>query len=367
MPQGELPRPVPLFMAGLLLAALGGIELWLTLRAGGTPSVAGLAAGAALLALLLVVTSMMSRQPRGWVTAAAAALLSLGELVLGAVVVGIVVAATAVALPSSVGELLLSSQAAINLVVLGFLALALWVAARSWWRHAARIADATRAELETVRARAELAERDRQLAHSELLLLRAQVEPHFLWNTLGHVQHLVRRNPADADRLTGHLIRYLRMAVPQIRKPMSTVKAEFASAQAYLELMKIRMGDRLTVAVHLPPDLEQAPLAPLLVQTLVENAIKHGVEPKVGPVTVAISAAADSDRFLCLEVRDNGVGLRGQNGSQGTGLGLRNVRERLRLLYGDEASLMVAEAPAGGVVARIRTPRGAGPAEGTHA
>lgn len=355
-----LLSPAPLALVGLLFAALGAVELWLGARAGMAP---GLLVGAAVLGLLLLATVTVSTRPRGWKTALGAALLSLGEFVFGASVLAAVVPAAAVSLPLSLSARLLGRDVVQDLVVFSLLGLAFWIAARSWVRHSRRVAQAAQAQLDSARARAELAERDRQLADSELLVLRAQVEPHFLWNTLGHVQHLIRRNPADADRLTGHLIRYLRAAVPQMRKGMSSLGAEFASGHAYLELMKIRMGDRLTVRMELPAALQEEPFAPLLVQTLIENAIKHGVEPKVGPVFVEVVAHAMEERMLHVEVRDNGVGLHASACTQGTGLGLRNVRERMALLYGDAASLTITEAAGGGVVARMRVPRGTMPAE----
>jgi hypothetical protein len=204
----------------MLVAGLVGVELWLSQRA----LVPGFLAGAALVALLVGATTVVSTRPRGLRTILAAALLSLGEFVLGAIILGVISATAALTLPKPLSARLLQGDRILDLFFFGVVGLAVWIAARSWMRHSRRVAEAAQAQVQAERARAELAERDRQLAHSELLLLRAQVEPHFLWNTLGHVQHLIRRNPADADRLTGHLIRYLRAAVPQIRKGMSTLE-----------------------------------------------------------------------------------------------------------------------------------------------
>ncbi len=131
-----------------------------------------------------------------------------------------------------------------------------------------------------------------------------------------------------------------------------------ASVSAYLALMQIRMGARLTVKVALAPTLETLPFAPLLIQTLVENAIKHGVEPKVGAVCVSVRAEiehADGAR-LVVTVQDDGVGLQTAPATRGTGMGLRGVRERLKLLYGAGAVLTATSAPGGGVIARMSVP-----------
>jgi LytS/YehU family sensor histidine kinase len=157
--------------------------------------------------------------------------------------------------------------------------------------------------------------------------------------------------------MIGHLIRFLRSAVPQSRSGMTTLGTEIESVSAYLELMKIRMGPRLRVTVEIAPGLSEIPFPPLLIQTLVENAIKHGLEPKVGPVTLSVCArTSQSDQSLFIEIQDNGVGLQNLPATQGTGLGLNSVRERLRLLYGPDASLSVAGVPAGGVISTIQVP-----------
>jgi sensor histidine kinase YesM len=198
---------------------------------------------------------------------------------------------------------------------------------------------------------------DREVARSELAILRAQIEPHFLWNTLAHVQYLTRKQPEDAETMMGHLIRFLRSAVPRSRGKVSTLGMELESVEAYLELMKIRMGPRLTANVEMDRSLSEVSFPPLLIQTLVENAIKHGIEPKVGTASVTVSAKATSDgERLVIEVTDDGVGLQTAPATQGTGMGLKSVRERIQLLYGSGAALFILGAQSGGVTARMEMP-----------
>lgn len=186
-------------------------------------------------------------------------------------------------------------------------------------------------------------------AQAATALLRAQVEPHFLWNTLAHVQYLVTSKPHDAAAMTGHLIRYLRAAVPA-GGAGGSIGSAIDSVRAYLEVMKIRMGARLESRCEAAPDLLDMPLAPLLLHTLVENAIKHGIEPKTGPVSLCVSARRDPQApdTVLLEVRDTGVGLQPAPLTRGSGLGLGSMRERLALQYGERARLSVAACPAAG-------------------
>jgi sensor histidine kinase YesM len=197
----------------------------------------------------------------------------------------------------------------------------------------------------------------RETARSELTILRAQIEPHFLWNTLAHVQYLTRKRPEDAERMTGHLIRYLRSAIPQTRNTVTTIGTELTSVDAYLELMRIRMGARLSVSVEMDQCLIDIPFPPLLIQSLVENAIKHGIEPKVGPATVAVTAMLTSNKeSLVIEVTDDGVGLQTESPTHGSGMGLKSVRQRLQLICGSAATLAVKGASGGGVVSQIVVP-----------
>ncbi|MHB8913057.1 MAG: sensor histidine kinase [Lysobacter sp.] len=194
---------------------------------------------------------------------------------------------------------------------------------------------------------------EKELTVAKLSLLHAQVEPHFLYNTLASAQLLTRSDPPRADEMLGHLIQYLRHSLPRTDDELSTLGAELERALAYLEILKIRMGPRLAVQVDVPESLRATPLPPMMLQTLVENAIKHGLEPRTGGGTVWIRARR-SDDVVAVTVADDGDGFNSKTG--GTGIGLKNVRERLRLVFGAGAALaVVANFPAG-VAATMTVP-----------
>jgi signal transduction histidine kinase len=198
---------------------------------------------------------------------------------------------------------------------------------------------------------------EKELTVARLSLLQAQVEPHFLYNTLASAQYLTRSNPAQADEMLGHLIAYLRHSLPRAEDTLSTLGDELERARAYLEILKIRMGTRLGLQIDVPESLRPTPLPPMMLQTLVENAIKHGLEPKPAGGTVWIFARRDGTT-VAVTVADDGQGF--SDADSGTGIGLKNVRERLRLVYGGEASLaVVANVPAG-VAATITVPATSG-------
>ena len=197
---------------------------------------------------------------------------------------------------------------------------------------------------------------EKELTVAKLSLLHAQVEPHFLYNTLASAQLLTRTDPARADQMLGNLIMYLRHSLPRTENSLSTVGDELERAQAYLDILKIRMGSRLNLQVEVPQALRAVLFPTMMLQTLVENAIKHGLEPKPGGGTVWILARAH-ENTVALTVADDGRGFSAEGG--GTGIGLRNVRERLRLAYGNTASFaIVANFPAG-VAATITVPNSA--------
>jgi len=194
---------------------------------------------------------------------------------------------------------------------------------------------------------------DKELAVAKLNLLHAQVEPHFLYNTLASAQVLTRSDPAKADRMLGNLITYLRTSMPRTDDAKSTLGEELERAQAYLEILKIRMGDRVTAEIQVPESLRRTPMPPMMLQTLVENAIKHGLEPVPGGGTIWI-LAREVDGKVSITVADNGRGFSEDGG--GTGIGLKNVRERLRLAYGDAASFAIVANFPKGVTATITVP-----------
>jgi TM2 domain-containing membrane protein YozV len=200
----------------------------------------------------------------------------------------------------------------------------------------------------------------RQLAEARLMVMRAQVEPHFLFNTLAHVQALQEIDPPQAGVMMERLISYLRAAMPTMRETTSTLGREIEVVRAYLDLLKIRMGDRLRYVINVPAELSQIALPPTMIATLVENAIKHGLEPKKEGGTIAINARilpgvnGASDQLEML-VADDGLGLGGAQ-TQGTGIGLANTRERLKMLYGSTGSLLVEPNAPSGVRALLTLP-----------
>ena len=203
----------------------------------------------------------------------------------------------------------------------------------------------------------------KELTEAKLHLLNAQVEPHFLYNTLASAQLLTRSDPVRAESMLGHLIQYLRHSLPKAEDDLSTLGAELERALAYLEILKIRMGDRLDVQVDVPDALRGTQMPAMMLQTLVENAIKHGLEPRTGGGIVWIRARHDGDG-VAVTVADNGDGFTGK--TSGTGIGLKNVRERLRLRYGGDANLsVIANFPAG-VAATITVPAATIARSGTH-
>jgi signal transduction histidine kinase len=204
---------------------------------------------------------------------------------------------------------------------------------------------------------------EKELTAAKLSLLHAQVEPHFLYNTLASTQILTRSDPARADQMLSHLITYLRQSVPRAEDAMATLGNELERARAYLEILKIRMGERLTLRVEVPEPLKGVAMPPMMLQTLVENAIKHGLEPVTGGGTIWI-LAREVDGKVAVTVADDGRGFSEVGG--GTGIGLKNVRERLKLAYGDKASFSIGANFPKGVAATITIPsstpvRGGGP------
>ena len=210
---------------------------------------------------------------------------------------------------------------------------------------------------ELKRKEAEYARMAQQVTEAKLSALQAQVEPHFLYNTLASVQALTEVDPARANEMTGHLIQYLRNALPKMRESVSTVGQEVELVRAYLSILKMRMGERLAFMIDVPEALAAFPFPPLMLPSLVENAIKHGLEPQREGGTVHITAALDGGR-LRLVVSDTG---RGFSETPGAGVGLANIRERLAALYGEAARFTLEANTPRGVVATIEVP-----AEGTR-
>ena len=203
---------------------------------------------------------------------------------------------------------------------------------------------------------------EKELSVAKLALLHAQVEPHFLYNTLASAQLLTRSDAAKADEMIGHLITYLRHSVPRADDALSTLGEEIDRSRAYLDILKIRMGERLTPDVQVPETLKRVPFPPMMVQMLVENAIKHGLETLPGGGSVWVFAR-ERDGKVSVTVADDGAGF--NEHSAGTGIGLKNVRERLKLAYGGDASFSIVSNFPRGVAATITVPAG-GPAGPLH-
>ena len=199
----------------------------------------------------------------------------------------------------------------------------------------------------------------RQLVQARLKLLQAQVEPHFLFNTLAAVDYLIETDAKRASVMQKTLISYLRAALPQMRQESSTLGREITLIRAYLQLLKLRIEDRLEFDIKVAPNLESAVFPPMVLQTLVENAIKHGIEPK--PEGGRITVQADIvDGKLRVDVVDTGVGLPDGDifgsSKNGTGLGLDNIRNRLAMLYPGESRMELRSGHEGGTLVRLSIP-----------
>jgi hypothetical protein len=213
-----------------------------------------------------------------------------------------------------------------------------------------------RSRLAATEARAQAALR--ASAENQLKLLVSQLEPHMLFNTLANLRVLIGQDPPRAQAMLDHLNGFLRATLDASRSDSHALAAEFARIGDYLELMQVRMGPRLAGTLDLPAELSGLSVPPLLLQPLVENSIKHGLEPSVAGGQIEIAARRDG-HALVLSVRDTGVGL-GAAATQGSRFGMQQVRERLAALYGDAASLELSTPGdgRGGALAVVRLPVG---------
>ena len=219
---------------------------------------------------------------------------------------------------------------------------------------------------------ATIAQAQRDAAEARLKLLEAQLEPHMLFNTLANLRVLVATDPPRAQAMLDHLIAYLRATLGASRGTLHPLADEFARVADYLALMAVRMGPRLAFTLDLPESLAQASVPPLLLQPLVENAIRHGLEPQVEGGRIDVQARLLEDARIQLTVRDTGAGLTGAgltgaglNGGApgGSGFGLQQVRERLATLYGAAGTLELIAGSAGGTSATVTFPLNAQPHE----
>jgi signal transduction histidine kinase len=194
----------------------------------------------------------------------------------------------------------------------------------------------------------ERTELERQALDARLRLLQAQVAPHFLFNTLANVRALVDAGSPQASPVLGSLIQYLRAAVPLLHEPAATIERELQLVRPYLELMQLRMPDRLQYALNVDPEALGIRCPPTTLLTLVENAVRHGIDPSEEGGRIDIDVRRAGDRCL-VRVCDTGIGL--LESATGLGTGLTTLRERLRLIFGDAAELrLLANRPRGVVV-----------------
>lgn len=227
------------------------------------------------------------------------------------------------------------------------------VGAMYWWRRETVI----RQELH--RARMGLLALKADCADAELLRLRTQIEPHFLFNTMATIVQMYRTDRADAGPTLARLIDYMSAARAHMRRQEAVLADELALTEGYLEIQRLRMGARLRYEIEVSPELRGNRVPPAALLTLVENAIKHGLSPRPGGGQLRVAAHRDG-AWVALNVSDDGVGFRA---TSGRGLGLANLRARMLGLYGGEASLRLTGAPEGGVMATMRLPFGPPAAE----
>ncbi|HWH84087.1 MAG TPA: histidine kinase [Burkholderiaceae bacterium] len=208
----------------------------------------------------------------------------------------------------------------------------------------------------------------RQVVEARMAAMQAQVEPHFLFNTLASIDHLIETDPKRASQMQKNLIALLRASMPTMREnhpAAHNLGREMAVIRPYLEILKVRMEDRLQTELLVPDGLLSADFPSMMIQSLVENAIKHGLEPKAEGGRLTVKAEIVHGK-LAVTVADTGLGF-GRAATAGTGVGLNNIRERLQLLYGNRASMTVAENQPSGTVVTLTVPYLAQPREGDSA
>ena len=231
-----------------------------------------------------------------------------------------------------------------------FILASLIIKAVATGKHSAEVAASE------ARQRAEKEQLERTAVEAHLEALQAQIEPHFLFNTLASIDQLILTDPPRASRMQQSLIKYLRAAMPQMRASGNgarpTLGQQVDLSRAFLDIMAVRMDERLQPAVSVPDGLRSAVFPSMMLQTLVENAIRHGLEPKAEGGKVEIRAEIE-DGQLAVRVCDTGVGFNFNN--QG-GVGLANIRERLKVMYKDRAELIISVPSEGGTCATIRIP-----------
>lgn len=210
--------------------------------------------------------------------------------------------------------------------------------------------DLFKAGIETEKARK--LDNEYRLTQSRIKLLEAQIEPHFIFNTLTSIVSLEESDARKAGRMELNFIRYLKAALSKTRTGETTISKEKDLLYNYLEIFKIRMDDRLHYTIRVEPGIEQLKMPPMLIQPIVENALKHGLEPKIEGGIVQISAR-QKEKLICWEIFDTGLGF-SEKSTAGTGLS--NIRERLAHLYGNRASFIIRENSPCGTIITMEVP-----------
>ena len=196
---------------------------------------------------------------------------------------------------------------------------------------------------------------EQELGRARLERLEAQIQPHFLFNTLNVISSLMYHDPARADRMLGRLSDLLRLTFQRSPEPEVTLAEELEWLGWYLQIMQLRFGDRLTLRQEVAPDTLELAVPRLLLQPLVENALRHGAARRAGPATVAICSRRDGD-MLRLAVEDDGPGVDDPATAMGSGVGLSNTAERLRTLYGNTGGLTLTNRAEGGLLVVVQLP-----------
>ncbi|MFN9103735.1 MAG: sensor histidine kinase [Betaproteobacteria bacterium] len=238
----------------------------------------------------------------------------------------------------------------------------LWIAASAILKFTYKGTQQAQKQAARATETAEAESLKRQVVEARMAAMQAQVEPHFLFNTLASIDHLIETDPARASQMQKNLIALLRASMPTLREAggggggngVRELGREIAVIRPYLEILKVRMEERLTTEAAVPEGLLSAEFPPMMLQTLVENAIKHGLEPKAEGGHLRVAGEIVHGK-LQMTVADTGLGF-GKAATAGTGVGLANIRERLQLLYGSRATLTVAENQPSGTVVTITVP-----------
>jgi sensor histidine kinase YesM len=258
-------------------------------------------------------------------------------------------------LPLQLSEKIFAGAASQDFLLLTLLGLMMVSAAHTWSRYKNQ---QHQAQLSAQTARAHLAEQEKNLLNTELELAKARIEPHFLWNTLGHLQHLIGKRPDEAEKMARDLIAFLRCAQTNLHQGLCPLHEELERVVAYLNIMKIRMGPRLQHEIQADTHWLNTPVLPMMIQTLVENAIKHGIEPCTGPghIHIRLGPAPDNPRTLEVTVHDQSSGQRSAPIGPGLGTGLHTLKARLQQQFGQQASFNLCVNAEEGSTATLRIP-----------